>query len=677
MFISGTDLPIFGGGTHPCISLRLRDMSKPINVLTGIDYWLDNLMCNVPEVVMCYHLNGIVKKYELIKTEDLPRMDNSKFSPKLIRDVAQSILSFLKSNATKAGHTYWLFKGKDEEVIKLYDLTSLCSESDVEKDKNPFTIPVAMLLYRVARNMKHSPDRQQQGTIRMLLKNCIKLLNEEKYPEIVTSSHYMLSDLYVPAQTNPESPKLETMETDEDFSVYYEDDDDEENAKESATKTLLLDSKHNENKFVNHYKPPPPIVGNVEERVLQAIHHIAAGLNCLKYFNKKDDFPKKSYEDENVPMAKPSEPIPMPYTAETTNVVRKSSKKTKDKNKKKQEVVEKNSPSALLPVGKSETPKPLPTWQNPSSTDNISWKQHLKTLLYEKSILVYAILAENHFLMSNYGSSLRCIGMLVRCKQIMDKLSLDSSLRENCLLGRAGDCCMMLVQSWEKIEEYREQYQNHPDEDLRLTEQLEIDEQFYGIEIGKSNMKCVFIYDIRTIEQILLKGVECYEKALKSCETDSILRRLGNSLNEIASFYLNRAKNAKTKSVTVDSCKKGEPYLKRGLEIFEKVKDDDNIALLYTNMGHLHRLLAHANTPEERGELTMQEKLHYNKALLNYKKALQVLGERKHSPHIWDAVTWELSTALFTMGTIMLENPSPALVSNLYYTKTFIILCYN
>ncbi len=30
---------------HPCVSLRLRDMKKPINVLTGLDYWLDNLMC--------------------------------------------------------------------------------------------------------------------------------------------------------------------------------------------------------------------------------------------------------------------------------------------------------------------------------------------------------------------------------------------------------------------------------------------------------------------------------------------------------------------------------------------------------------------------------------------------------------------------------------------------------
>lgn len=106
----GTDMAIFGGQSRPCISLRLRDMSEPINVLTGIDYWLDNLMCNVPEVVMCYHLDGLVQKYEIIKTEDLPYLEDSQFSPKVIRNVAQNILSFLKQNATKSGHTYWLFK---------------------------------------------------------------------------------------------------------------------------------------------------------------------------------------------------------------------------------------------------------------------------------------------------------------------------------------------------------------------------------------------------------------------------------------------------------------------------------------------------------------------------------------------------------------------------------------
>jgi len=43
------------------LSNYCSDMSKPINVLTGIDYWLDNLMCNVPELAMCYHDNGIVQ----------------------------------------------------------------------------------------------------------------------------------------------------------------------------------------------------------------------------------------------------------------------------------------------------------------------------------------------------------------------------------------------------------------------------------------------------------------------------------------------------------------------------------------------------------------------------------------------------------------------------------------
>ena len=43
----GSNMPIFGDEEHPCVSLKLRDMKKPINVLTGMDYWLDNLMCQV------------------------------------------------------------------------------------------------------------------------------------------------------------------------------------------------------------------------------------------------------------------------------------------------------------------------------------------------------------------------------------------------------------------------------------------------------------------------------------------------------------------------------------------------------------------------------------------------------------------------------------------------------
>ncbi|XP_057661417.1 erythroid differentiation-related factor 1 [Diorhabda carinulata] len=656
MFL-GTDMPIFGGGTHPCISLRLSDMGKPINVLTGIDYWLDNLMSNVPEVVMCYHLNGIVQKYELIKTEDLPRMDNSKFSPKLIRDVAQSILSFLKSNATKAGHTYWLFKGKDEEVIKLYDLTSLCSEKDVEKGQNPFTIPVAMLLYRVARNMKHSPNRSQPGTIRMLLKNCIKLLPQEKYPEIVTSSLYMLSDLYVPAKTNPENPRLGEQDVEDENESLYEDDLSDDENQEEPMKILVLENNRFE-KFKNYYKPPAPIVGGIEERCQQAIQYVTAGLNCLKYFpeNKTETDPVDKQEEE-IKMAKPFEPIPMPYgkLEDVKKPTDPSKKKKKERKKKTENKNQEKLTNALLPKNLSEA-QPLPTWQE--NENSISWKDHLKTLLYEKAVLVYATLSEHHFIGGNYGLSLRYIGLLARCQLVMNKLQYTSNaLRENCLLGRAGDCCIMMIQNWSKCETYNDQLHNNQDEDFKMMEQLEQDEQLYNISIGDSEMRCVFLFDIRTIEQILLKSVECYEEALKVSESDNILRRLANSLNEIGSYYLNRAKTEKKMYDITQTCKKAEGYLQRGLTLFENVKDNANIALLYTNIGHLYRLLAHANTPSDRGEITHQEKLHYNKAIINYKKALQVLGDRESCPGIWDAVKWELSTALFNMGWIMHENP--------------------
>lgn len=64
------------------------------------------------------------------------------------------------------------------------------------------------------------------------------------------------------------------------------------------------------------------------------------------------------------------------------------------------------------------------------------------------------------------------------------------------------------------MDEYREQMLTHSDEDMKMVEQIMADEQENGILIGDSNTKCVFLYDIRTIEQMLLKGVECYEKVM-------------------------------------------------------------------------------------------------------------------------------------------------------------------
>ena len=46
-----------------------------------------------------------------------------------VLEVAQNILAFLKANCTREGHTYWLFRQRGEEVVKLYDITSLMETS--------------------------------------------------------------------------------------------------------------------------------------------------------------------------------------------------------------------------------------------------------------------------------------------------------------------------------------------------------------------------------------------------------------------------------------------------------------------------------------------------------------------------------------------------------------------
>jgi hypothetical protein len=66
-------------------------------------------------------------------------------------------------------------------------------------------------------------------------------------------------------------------------------------------------------------------------------------------------------------------------------------------------------PKALLCKSKTDT---LPIWQHPETEDKISWSVHLKTLLYEKSCLVYVTLAETDYIAEKYGKNCLQIPLL-------------------------------------------------------------------------------------------------------------------------------------------------------------------------------------------------------------------------------------------------------------------------
>ncbi len=85
-------------------------------------------MHNVDESAICYHKNGTVREYKLIKTEDLPsyKDDTNKgnntqtkelFDPKVVKANALNILTFLKENCVKEGGTYWIFKDSETNQI--------------------------------------------------------------------------------------------------------------------------------------------------------------------------------------------------------------------------------------------------------------------------------------------------------------------------------------------------------------------------------------------------------------------------------------------------------------------------------------------------------------------------------------------------------------------------------
>ncbi|XP_014679884.1 PREDICTED: erythroid differentiation-related factor 1-like [Priapulus caudatus] len=418
----GTDMPIFGGGTRPAVSLRLRDMGKPINVLTGMDYWLDNLMCNVPELAMCYHIDGIVQYYELMKTEDIPNLKESKFSPIVVKDIAQNILSFLKSNAAKEGHTYWLFKGSNDDIVKLYDLTTLCGadtdaqrregqraeeeEEEQVEEENPFTVPVAMLLYRVARNMAAAPDgRSHTSDICKLLRNCIRLLQSDgrhaDKSEIIASANYMLSDFLLPAEgyLNNKQKESGTGSAGEEPSiVVYKDISDEDSnyhlrqADISVTvKALCMPDQPT---FADQESERPQYMyESLEDRCLAALKYIAQGLTYVE---------KSSWSRQDT--VNPHFPIPLPYESlaspRTNSPVPESSLESRVATSDPiQERVAVRSPL-------SDGPPPN------------SWQYQLKVLLLHKATVAWHTLAESASSLNKFGRALKYIKLALTCLEV-------------------------------------------------------------------------------------------------------------------------------------------------------------------------------------------------------------------------------------------------------------------
>uniref|UniRef100_A0A8D1BP41 Erythroid differentiation-related factor 1 n=1 Tax=Sus scrofa TaxID=9823 RepID=A0A8D1BP41_PIG len=623
----GSNMPIFGGGRYPAVSLRLRDNNKPINVLTGIDYWLDNLICNVPELVMCFHVNGIVQKYEMIKTEEIPNLENSNFSTKVIKDIAQNILSFLKSNCTKEGHTYWLFKASGSDIVKLYDLTTLCEETE-DKYQNPFTMPVAILLYKVACNMmmKKNQNKKHYGTVRTLLLNCVKLLDKSRHPQIIASANYMLSELFQLVEPKKEESSESPLNENSDESYSEEEEempDSDENGSYSTSSDPSDDNKAvaiiksvgelsvpEKYKSIHQIRPSCafPVCHDTEERCRLVLSYVLEGLKSVDSSIKKES---------DLPAADPNTPIPLKYEDEST--------------RGGPEGLEKQMALFLDKMGSLQKGN----YSSQSGMIPGSWQHKMKLQLILKSSKAYYVLSDAAMSLQKYGRALRYIKLALQshdtycclCTNMLSEVLLFLSQ----YLTLCGDIQLMLAQNANNRAAHLEEFNYQTKEDQEILHSLHRESSCQGTPethpFTQRSFCCCCFPRLRVESELqLLAYTTAHGKVSKSVST-----------------------------AEQQLWKKSFSCFEKGIHNFESIDDATNAALLLCNTGRLMRICAqaHCGAAEDfKREFSPEEGLYYNKAVDYYLKALRSLGTRDIHPAVWDSVNWELSTTYFTMATL-------------------------
>ena len=85
-----------------------------VTPLMWLDAWLDNVMESVPELAICYHHNGVVQGYELLKTDEIFLLKGIAedgtvvFHPQVVQQNGLSVLKFLQDNCKQDPGSYWV-----------------------------------------------------------------------------------------------------------------------------------------------------------------------------------------------------------------------------------------------------------------------------------------------------------------------------------------------------------------------------------------------------------------------------------------------------------------------------------------------------------------------------------------------------------------------------------------
>ncbi|KAK3166105.1 hypothetical protein QOZ80_1AG0041490 [Eleusine coracana subsp. coracana] len=211
----GSDLLIFSNEKYIAVSLHLWDVSRQVTPLNWLEAWLDNVMASVPELAICYHQNGVVQGYELLKNDDIFLLKGVSddgtpaFHPQVVQQNGLAVLRFLQDNCKQDPGAYWLFKGAEEDVIQLYDLSILPKKhptgdhrspcgpvsSLMNKRRRESLLSLGTLLYRVAHRMSLSKVPSNRAKCAKFFRKCLDFLSEQDHLVVRACAHEQFARL--------------------------------------------------------------------------------------------------------------------------------------------------------------------------------------------------------------------------------------------------------------------------------------------------------------------------------------------------------------------------------------------------------------------------------------------------------------------------------------------------
>lgn len=188
--VVGTDLNVLNTHDGHVMTVNAIDTTKEFELSTCLDFYLDNVMVNVPELALALHAKGFIRGIRICNTNEIPFLTKSNiteslldgnitspifkptinpnpnpsvnpsansnsppspvFDPKVIDMDATAIMRFLKSTCNRDDGTYILKKSPTGQSLHLYDL-GLASENKQKR----FKWMLSMISYRFAIRLGH------------------------------------------------------------------------------------------------------------------------------------------------------------------------------------------------------------------------------------------------------------------------------------------------------------------------------------------------------------------------------------------------------------------------------------------------------------------------------------------------------------------------------------------